>query len=314
MINRVLIRAKVVQMLYAYMVSKDAMTLTTAKKELTKSLDKSYELYNALLKLMIELTDVQDLRLDEAKHKFLPTEEDLNPNMRFVENEFVKRLRADQTLADFVDDKKINWRDDELFVRLLLDKILRSEEYQEYMEMPKTSLVRDGEVWYQLMKKVVLPDENLLEHLQSMSVYYTDDDLQIMGQFVMKTIRRFEDEEAQPILPQYKNDDDSKFGEQLFSKAVAEMEENNSYIDQFVKTEKWDVERIALMDRVVMCTALTEIRNYPSIPVNVSLNEYIELAKDYSTPRSGQFVNGILNAVVNKLRADKVIIKLEFNL
>lgn len=309
MINRVLIRAKVVQMLYAYMVSKDAMTLTTAKKELTKSLDKSYELYNALLKLMIELTDVQDLRLDEAKHKFLPTEEDLNPNMRFVENEFVKRLRADQTLADFVDDKKINWRDDELFVRLLLDKILRSEEYQEYMEMPKTSLVRDGEVWYQLMKKVVLPDENLIEHLQSMSVYYTDDDLQIMGQFVMKTIRRFEDEEAQPILPQYKNDDDSKFGEQLFSKAVAEMEENNSYIDQFVKTEKWDVERIALMDRVVMCTALTEIRNYPSIPVNVSLNEYIELAKDYSTPRSGQFVNGILNAVVNKLRADKVIIK-----
>ncbi|MCI6078182.1 MAG: transcription antitermination protein NusB [Sodaliphilus sp.] len=296
-------------MLYAYMVSKDSMTLTTAKKELTKSLDKSYELYNALLKLMIELTDVQDLRLDEAKHKFLPTEEDLNPNMRFVENEFVKRLRADQTLADFVDDKKINWRDDELFVRLLLDKILRSEEYQEYMEMPKTSLVRDGEVWYQLMKKVVLPDENLLEHLQSMSVYYTDDDLQIMGQFVMKTIRRFEDEEAQPILPQYKNDDDSKFGEQLFSKAVAEMEENNSYIDQFVKTEKWDVERIALMDRVVMCTALTEIRNYPSIPVNVSLNEYIELAKDYSTPRSGQFVNGILNAVVNKLRADKVIIK-----
>lgn len=309
MINRVLIRAKVVQMLYAYMVSKDSMTLTTAKKELTKSLDKSYELYNALLKLMIELTDVQDLRLDEAKHKFLPTEEDLNPNMRFVENEFVKRLRADQTLADFVDDKKINWRDDELFVRLLLDKILRSEEYQEYMEMPKTSLVRDGEVWYQLMKKVVLPDENLLEHLQSMSVYYTDDDLQIMGQFVMKTIRRFEDEEAQPILPQYKNDDDSKFGEQLFSKAVAEMEENNSYIDQFVKTEKWDVERIALMDRVVMCTALTEIRNYPSIPVNVSLNEYIELAKDYSTLRSGQFVNGILNAVVNKLRADKVIIK-----
>ena len=309
MINRVLIRAKVVQMLYAYMVSKDSMTLTTAKKELTKSLDKSYELYNALLKLMIELTDVQDLRLDEAKHKFLPTEEDLNPNMRFVENEFVKRLRADQTLADFVDDKKINWRDDELFVRLLLDKILRSEEYQEYMEMPKTSLVRDGEVWYQLMKKVVLPDENLLEHLQSMSVYYTDDDLQIMGQFVMKTIRRFEDEEAQPILPQYKNDDDSKFGEQLFSKAVAEMEENNSYIDQFVKTEKWDVERIALMDRVVMCTALTEIRNYPSIPVNVSLNEHIELAKDYSTPRSGQFVNGILNAVVNKLRADKVIIK-----
>lgn len=309
MINRVLIRVKVVQMLYAYMVSKDTMTLAQAKKELKKSLDKSYELYNALLKLIIELTDVQDLRLDEAKHKFLPTEEDMNPNMRFVENEFVKKLREDQTLSEFVEDKKINWCDDELFVRLLLDKILRSEDYQEYMEMPKTSLVRDGEVWYQLLKKVVFTDENLLEHLQSMSVFYTDDDLNIMGQFVLKTIRRFEDGEASPIFPQFKDDEDSKFGEQLFLKVVAEMEENNSYIDKFVKTEKWDTDRIAMMDRLVMCTALTEMRNFPSIPVNVSLNEYIELAKDYSTPRSGQFVNGILNSVVNQMRADKVIIK-----
>lgn len=296
-------------MLYAYMVSNGTMTLVSAKKELNKSLDKSYELYNALLKLMIELTDVQDLRLDEAKHKFLPTEEDLHPNMRFVENEFVNLLRTNQTLTDYVNDKKINWRDDELFVRLLLDKILRSEGYQKYMEMPSTTLVRDGEVWYQIMKKVVLPDENLLEHLQSMSVYYTDDDLQIVGQFVLKTIRRFEEGEATPIMPQFKDDEDSRFGEELFSKIVAEMEQNNSYIDQFVKTEKWDTERIALMDRLVMCAALTEIRNYPSIPVNVSLNEYIELAKDYSTPRSGQFVNGILNAVVKKLRTDKEIIK-----
>lgn len=309
MINRVLIRAKVVQMLYAYMVSNGTMTLVSAKKELNKSLDKSYELYNALLKLMIELTDVQDLRLDEAKHKFLPTEEDLHPNMRFVDNEFVNLLRANQALTDYVNDKKINWRDDELFVRLLLDKVLRSEEYQKYMEMPSTTLERDGEVWYQLMKKVVLPDENLLDHLQSMSVYFTDDDLQIVGQFVLKTIRRFEEGENTPILPQFKDEEDSHFGEELFSKVVGEMEQNNLYIDQFVKTEKWDTERIALMDRLVMCAALTEIRNYPSIPVNVSLNEYIELAKDYSTPRSGQFVNGILNAVVQKLRTDKVIIK-----
>ena len=127
MINRILIRAKVVQMLYAYMVSKEAMTLTAAKKELKKSLDKSYELYNAMLKLIIELTDVQDLRLDEAKYKFLPTEEDLHPDMRFVENELIERLRSDATLADYVESKKINWRDDELFVRLLLDKVIRSE-------------------------------------------------------------------------------------------------------------------------------------------------------------------------------------------
>ena len=211
MINRILIRIKVLQIVYAYHQNGNG-DLKSAENDLQFSLKKSYELYLAFFLLLIEVTRLQNRILASKKEKYIPTEEELNPNMRFVENEFVKRLRADQTLADFVDDKKINWRDDELFVRLLLDKILRSEEYQEYMEMPKTSLVRDGEVWYQLMKKVVLPDENLLEHLQSMSVYYTDDDLQIMGQFVMKTIRRFEDEEAQPILPQYKNDDDSKFG------------------------------------------------------------------------------------------------------
>ena len=282
MINRILIRAKVVQMLYAYMVSKEAMTLTAAKKELKKSLDKSYELYNAMLKLIIELTDVQDLRLDEAKYKFLPTEEDLHPDMRFVENELIERLRSDATLADYVESKKINWRDDELFVRLLLDKVIRSEAYTQYMAGESTA----GEMWMEVMKSTILTDENLLEHLQSKSVYFTDDDLQIVGEFVVKTIKRFAEGAESPLLPQ-----------------------NNALIDQFVKSEKWDVERIALMDRLVMNAALSEIRHFPSIPVNVSLNEYIELAKLYSTPKSGKFVNGILNAAVKELRSHKQIMK-----
>lgn len=305
MINRILIRAKVVQMLYAYMVSKEAMTLTAAKKELKKSLDKSYELYNAMLKLIIELTDVQDLRLDEAKYKFLPTEEDLHPDMRFVKNELIERLRSDATLADYVESKKINWRDDELFVRLLLDKVIRSEAYTQYMAGESTA----GEMWVEVMKSTILTDENLLEHLQSKSVYFTDDDLQIVGEFVVKTIKRFAEGAESPLLPQFKNDEDGKFGEELFTKIVGEMEENNALIDQFVKSEKWDVERIALMDRLVMNAALSEIRHFPSIPVNVSLNEYIELAKLYSTPKSGKFVNGILNAAVKELRSHKQIMK-----
>lgn len=309
MINRILIRAKVVQMLYAYQVSKDAITLTMAKKELRKSLDKSFELYNALLELVLVLTEVQDLRLDEAKHKFLPTEEDLHPNMNFVENAFVEKLRADATLSEYVEKKKINWRDDELFVRLLLDKILHAEAYETYMASGDNSLHNAGELWSELMKEIILPDENLKEHLQALSVYFTDDDLQIVGEFVVKTILHFANGDEAPILPQFRNDDDSKFGEQLFTVTIAEMEANDSLIDQFVKTEKWDVDRIALMDRLVMNAAIAEIRNFPSIPVNVSLNEYIELAKHYSTPKSGQFVNGILNAAVKELRATKKINK-----
>ena len=309
MINRILIRTKVVQMLYSYQLTKTDKTITKAKKELQASLDKSYELYNSLLQLMIDLTDLQDRELDDAKHKFLPSNEDLNPNMRFVENQLVEWLRNSKKLQDFVNDNNITWRDDELFLRLLLFKVTGSEEYKTYMAMEKTDFASDCEVWLQIMKKVILPDDDLLEHIENMSVYWSVDDLDIMGQFVLKTIRRIEAGDKEPISPKYKDDEDSEFGEKLFSLAVQERAENDELINKYVRSERWDSGRIALMDRIIMCTALTEIKNFPSIPVNVTMNEYIEMAKNFSTPHSGQFVNGILNAVVKSLREQGKIMK-----
>lgn len=309
MINRILIRTKVVQMLYSYQLTKTDKTITKANKELQASLDKSYELYNSLLQLMIDLTDLQDRELDDAKHKFLPSNEDLNPNMRFVENQLVEWLRNSKKLQDFVNDNNITWRDDELFLRLLLFKVTGSEEYKTYMAMEKTDFASDCEVWLQIMKKVILPDDDLLEHIENMSVYWSVDDLDIMGQFVLKTIRRIEAGDKEPISPKYKDDEDSEFGEKLFSLAVQERAENDELINKYVRSERWDSGRIALMDRIIMCTALTEIKNFPSIPVNVTMNEYIELAKNFSTPHSGQFVNGILNAVVKSLREQGKIVK-----
>ena len=285
MINRILIRTKVVQMLYSYQLTKTDKTITKAKKELQASLDKSYELYNSLLQLMIDLTDLQDRELDDAKHKFLPSNEDLNPNMRFVENQLVEWLRNSKKLQDFVNDNNITWRDDELFLRLLLFKVTGSEEYKTYMAMEKTDFASDCEVWLQIMKKVILPDDDLLEHIENMSG------------------------DKEPISPKYKDDEDSEFGEKLFSLAVQERAENDELINKYVRSERWDSGRIALMDRIIMCTALTEIKNFPSIPVNVTMNEYIELAKNFSTPHSGQFVNGILNAVVKSLREQGKIMK-----
>ena len=296
-------------MLYSYQLTKTDKTITKAKKELQASLDKSYELYNSLLQLMIDLTDLQDRELDDAKHKFLPSNEDLNPNMRFVENQLVEWLRNSKKLQDFVNDNNITWRDDELFLRLLLFKVTGSEEYKTYMAMEKTDFASDCEVWLQIMKKVILPDDDLLEHIENMSVYWSVDDLDIMGQFVLKTIRRIEAGDKEPISPKYKDDEDSEFGEKLFSLAVQERSENDELINKYVRSERWDSGRIALMDRIIMCTALTEIKNFPSIPVNVTMNEYIELAKNFSTPHSGQFVNGILNAVVKSLREQGKIVK-----
>lgn len=309
MINRVLIRIKVVQMLYSYQLSKGTKTLSLARKELQQSFDKSYELYNALLQLMIDLTALQDRQLDDAKHKFLPSDEDLHPNMRFVDNALIKNLRANETLKDFVDDNNITWFDDPLFLHLMLDKVLNSEDYKNYMATPETDLATDCEVWYQIMKKVIIPDEDLLDHLEAKSVYLTNDDLEIMGQFALKTIHRVADGVADPISPKYKDEVDGQFGDQLFTDTVNEADENNQLIDKFLKTESWDTDRVALMDRIVMCTALTEIKNFPSIPVNVTLNEYIEIAKNYSTRQSGRFVNGILNSIVRDLRQRRVIVK-----
>lgn len=294
-------------MVYSYVLTKDETTLKDALKQLSKSFDKSYELYNYLLLLIVELTDLQDRRLDDAKNKYLPTEEDLNPNTRFIDNRLVDMLRNNQTLKDFVAENKFTWKDDDLFMKLLLDKILHSEIYEKYMADDDDSLAHDCELWKQLFKQVILPDDDFAQLLENKSVYWNDD-LDIMGTFAIKTIRRFEEGEAEPILPMYKDAEDEDFGKQLFMKSIAAKEENDQLIDSFV-TDKWDVERVAFMDRIVMDVCITEVKEFLSIPTSVSLNEYIEIAKCYSTPKSGIFVNGILNAIVRHLKAKRIIVK-----
>ena len=294
-------------MVYSYVLTKDETTLKDALKQLSKSFDKSYELYNYLLLLIVELTDLQDRRLDDAKNKYLPTEEDLNPNTRFIDNRLVDMLRNNQMLQDFVAENKFTWKDDDLFMKLLLDKILHSEIYEKYMADDDDSLAHDCELWKQLFKQVILPDDDFAQLLENKSVYWNDD-LDIMGTFAIKTIRRFEEGEAEPILPMYKDAEDEDFGKQLFMKSIAAKEENDQLIDSFV-TDKWDVERVAFMDRIVMDVCITEVKEFLSIPTSVSLNEYIEIAKCYSTPKSGIFVNGILNAIVRHLKAKRIIVK-----
>lgn len=309
MINRVLIRVKVVQALYSYMLTRPDRTFEQARKDLQLSFEKSYELYMYLLKLIIELTDLQDRALDDARNKFLPTEEDLNPNTRFIDNWFVQQLRENEEINTFFKDKLVSWQDEIIFKRLTLDKILHSDVYQEYMAMEKTDNASDCEVWKQIFRQIILNDEDVEEKLETMSLFWSVEDLDTMGQFVMKTIRKFQEGQDDPIMPMYKNDDDREFGDKLFTRTVQIMDENNILIDSFVKNDRWDKNRMALMDRLIMCVAITELKSFESIPTTVTLNEYIELAKEFSTPNSGQFVNGILNSAVNSLRERGIITK-----
>lgn len=296
-------------MFYNYMITRDLKSPAMARDELQQSFDKSYELYNYLLKLIIDLTDLQDRYLDDAKHKFLPTHEDLNPNPKFVDNELVEILRNNEQLQHYISEHKLTWRDNELFLKLMLNKIQNSTVYQEYMETGSSDLAGDCYLWRQLFKQLLIDDEDLLEELENQSVYWGSDDLEFMGQFVMKTIKRISDGDENPIMPQFKNDEDREFGDKLFAAALEQEELNNATIDKFVNKKHWDSDRIVMIDRAILLVALAEVRSFESIPTTVTLNEYIEIAKSFSTPNSSSFVNGILHAAILEMKNTGVIVK-----
>ena len=309
MINRVLIRTKVVQSLYSYMLTRPERTLGNALKDLDACLNKTYELYHYLLRLPVELTHIQEMKLDEARNKYMPTQEELNPNMKFVNNRLVKALADNEQLQQFAQENNITWNDDPIFERLMLDKVIKSDVYNEYMADEEDSMTSDSLLWQQLMKTVILPDELMAETIEQRSLYWTEDDMDLIGQFVCKTFRRIAEGENDAILPMFKDEEDGEFGKDLFSATVTQMPENNALIDELVQASRWDNDRIVLMYRIIMCAALAELRSFDKIPVAVSLNEYIELAKNFSTAASGKFVNGILNNAVKQLRKEGKLLK-----
>ena len=307
MINRILIRIKVVQILYSYLLTQKERTFADAEKELGKSMDKAYELYFALFKLIVDITRMQELRIDAAKNKYLPTDEELNPNTRFIDNAFVKALNENEAFGKYLKSNPISW-EDEIYVKVLLDKILSSEIYSRYMSMEATDLKADAEFWRDVMRHIVLEDEGFTELLENRSVYWNDD-LITISTFFLKTIRRWGDGLSQNFAPKFKDEQDASFGFELLKYVNDNMSEYNGLIDKVIKNDQWDAERIALMDRVVMLIAIAEILNYPAIPISVSMNEYIEIAKFYSTAKSGYYINGVLNSVVKYLKSEKILCK-----
>jgi N utilization substance protein B len=291
------------------MLTRPERTLASALKDLDACLAKTYELYHYLLRLPVELTHIQAMRLDEARNKYLPTQEELNPNMKFVNNRLVKALAENEQLDEFAQEHTVTWNDDPIFERLMLDKVVKSDLYNDYMADDEDSFTADSLLWQQLMKQVIIPDENMADAIEQRSLFWTEDDLELVGQFVCKTFRRLAEGADDAILPMFKDEEDSDFGKQLFSAAVTLMPESNTLIDGLLEESRWDKDRIVLMDRIIMCAALAELRTFDKIPTAVSLNEYIELAKNFSTAASGKFVNGILNNAVKQLRKDGVIFK-----
>lgn len=307
MINRILIRIKVVQILYSYFLKEDKdMNLT--EKELFFSLDKTYELYHLLLLLMVQLTDAQRARIEMAKAKHLATLAEKNPNPKFIQNRFIAQLKANEDLAGYLNDHKISWVNEPDFIRSLLDKIVESDIYKEYMESADSTYEADRELWRRLFKSVIVESDDLGDVLESMSLYWNDD-LQIISTFVLKSIKRFDESRSsrQPLLPMFKDDEDIEFARTLFRKSILNADKNKQLIDRH--TQNWELDRVAFMDIVIMLVAVAELETFPAIPVRVTLNEYIEIAKSYSTIKSGHFINGVLDAIAEELKKEGVLTK-----
>lgn len=307
MINRVLIRLKVVQIIYAYY-QNGGKNLDTAEKELFFSLSKAYDLYNYLLLLMVEVTRYASKRLDAAKHKLAPTKEDLNPNTKFVDNRFIAQLEVNRQLNEFASTQKKTWENENDFVKGFYEQILQSDIYKEYMASETSSYEEDRELWRKIYKRIVFNNEKLDAVLEDQSLYWNDDK-EIVDTFVLKTIKRFDPKngDKQELLPEFKDEEDQDFARRLFRRSILNADYYRHLISE--NSKNWDLDRVAVMDVIIMQIALAEILSFPNIPINVSLNEYVEIAKLYSTPKSGGFINGTLDGIVNQLKKENKLTK-----
>ena len=308
MINRVLIRLKIVQIVYAYY-QNGGKNLDTAEKELFFSLSKSYDMYNYLLLLMVEITKQVEKKLNAAKSKLLPTAEELYPNTKFIENRFIAQLEVNKQLLQFSENQKKTWSNEEDFVKGLCEKILESDIYKEYMASETSSYEEDREVWRKIYKRIIFNNVELDQVLEDQSLYWNDDK-EIVDTFVLKTIKRFEEKNGanQELLPEFKDEEDKDFARRLFRRTILNADYYRHLISE--NTRNWDLERVAFMDVVIMQIAMAEILSFPNIPVSVSLNEYVEIAKLYSTPKSGAFINGTLDGIVKLLQKENKLTKI----
>ena len=302
MINRVLIRLKVVQIVYAYY-KNSGKSIKAAEDEVFFSLSKAYDLYNHMLLLMVGITHYEADRISFLSMKVRPTESDRNPNLKFINNRFIAQLEQNEQLLKFAEKSKLNWVDNSDLLRRLLDKIIASDVYQEYMASETSSYEEDKELWKKLYKMFIFDNEELDALLEEQSLYWNDDKF-VVDTFVIKTIKRFEEEKGalQQLLPEYKDVADMDFARRLFRTTIANAEEYRTLMS--CSSKNWDMQRLAFMDVVIMQAALAEILTFDDVPLSVTLNEYVEIAKHYSTAKSGSFVNGLLDSITKKLRQE----------
>lgn len=306
MINRELIRIKAVQLTYAYFQNGNH-NIDSAEKELMFSLSKAYHLYNHLLQLIVALTKMSRKHLEIAVAR-AKREGNPMPSEKFVNNRFAMQLEENMMLKEFTEDHSRIWDDNIEYVNKLLGQIESSDIYKEYMSSAEDSYEEDREFWRKVYRQFVQDNPDIDAVIEEASLYWNDDK-EVVDTFVLKTIKRFDEKsgDGQELLPEFKDDEDREFARKLFRASILNMEQYQNYMSE--ASRNWDFSRLAYMDVIIMQLAIAEMLNFPNIPVNVTINEYVDLAKIYSTPRSAGYINGMLDAIARHLIATGVMLK-----
>lgn len=307
MINRTLIRLKIVQLMYAYY-QNSGKSIDTAEKELLFSLSKAYDLYNYMLLLMVSVSRYAYKQVEEKEEINKVGHIDEVVSHRFADNQFTAQLEANKQLQEFVDTKKKSWNNDIDYIKKLYSDIIQSEYYQEYMAMGNVTYADDREVWRKIYKNIIMKDERIDDILEEQSLYWNDD-REIIDTFVLKTIKKFDPANGanQELVPEYKDMEDQEFAIRLFRRTIMNDEYYRSLIGKSVKN--WEFNRLAYMDVVIMQIAIAELLSFPQIPISVTINEYVEIAKWYSTPKSSGYVNGIIDSIAKMLKKENKLTK-----
>ena len=308
MISRRQLRIKALQSLYAYYKT-GREDMGRSEKELHFNIEKAYELYHYLFLLVIDVILYAESRIELARNKRIPTPEDLNPITRFIDNRLIDQLRNNEQFLRYVDQHKLNWANYPELIKEVYSKLVESEEYIAYMSAEEGSYAEDKKIISYIYTHVVFPSEMLSSILEEQSIFWNDD-LEFITSMIIKTIKKFkgEDDSGKPLMVLYKNEEDRDYVVKLYRQTIIHREEYLEYIKHH--TRNWDLERIAFMDILIMQMAIAELIGFPSIPTKVSLNEYLEISKFYSTSKSSIFINGVLDKVVYQLKEEKKIVKM----
>lgn len=309
MLSRRHLRIKIFQALYAYFKG-SVPEIALGEKELMKSVEKNYELFIYLLSILVELRSFEAKLLEERKSKRLPTQEDLNPNTKFIDNKLLMQLSQNETLLKKINEFKINWVDEQEFIKKVYIKITTTESFKEYMSITESTYADDAAIVIRLFKNQIADHEILQHLLEEKNIHWHDDHYFVCG-YAVKALKSFtENSDSQFKLPGLYKDkmDDVEFIKTIYRQVLINSTEYEETI--MTKAQNWEAERIATVDFILMKMALCELEKLSSIPVKVTLNEYIEISKLYSTPKSRMFINGVLDKLVAEFKREGKIVKI----